>query len=335
MRATDNTGLTSTDLIEITVDLTPTLSIPDDTIKPTAGETALIQTTLSAGAPIRILLKDRNGAVVRTLIAETRAAGSYSDTWDGKDEAGQLLPQGPYYAVLEYELNGETRSLDLTHTTGGFQYTPSRSFFAFTFKPLEDNLLRITFTIPSSRGASEILAVIGLLRSNTRFITLLEQVPLGVGGHTIYWDGLDSNGNFALPPPGDRFILGLIGFTLPDNAIFLEAAPVISNVTVDPNYFDPSTPDFITPADPAATITYDLDKVADIELTVTNLKTGRVLRRIRQTNVPAGTGHSISWDGHASDGLFADKGDYRLTLQAIDTTGSPSLLRFVLMRVFY
>ena len=106
-------------------------------------------------------------------------------------------------------------------------------------------------------------------------------------------------------------------------------------MTVTPNFFDPSTPDFLTPASPRATVTYDLDKLADVELTVTNLQNGRVLRRVRQVNVPAGQGRTIAWDGHAEDGLFVDKGNYRLTVRATDATGNASLVRGALVRVFY
>jgi hypothetical protein len=106
-------------------------------------------------------------------------------------------------------------------------------------------------------------------------------------------------------------------------------------VTVTPNFFDPGTPNFLTPARPTATITYTLDMLADVELTVTNLKTGRVLRRIIKPNTPAGIGHTIAWNGRTDNGLFVDTGDYRLTLRAVNSSGHPSLTRYALVRVFY
>lgn len=225
--------------------------------------------------------------------------------------------------------------MDLTNTTGGVRYNPPRNSLPTTFRPLEDNLLEIRFTIPDAQGASEIQAFVGLFRTDIRLVTLLERVSLGAGVHTIYWDGRDANGNPAVAPPGDSFLFGIFGFTLPDNAVFLKSAPVASNVKVDPNHFDPATPDFLTPANPVATMTYDLSKTAQVELTVTNLKTGRLLRRITQPSVAAGTARTIAWGGHTDSGLFADKGDYRLALSAMDSTGSASLTRYALVRVFY
>ena len=283
---------------------------------------------------MRILIKDDDGAVVRRLVDETRAAGNYSDEWDGVDDSGTPLPHGPYFAVLEYDFDGAVRTVDLTNTTGGLRYNPARNRLPSVFRPFEDDHLTINFNVPSGRGASEVQAFVGLFFVDTRIITLLERVPFGVGGHTIRWDGLDPDGNLAVPPPGDQFLFGIFGFTLPDNAIMLQSAPVISNVTVDPNFFDPSTPDFINPDSPMATVNYDLSKVADVELTVTNLQTGVVIRTITDTNVGAGM-NTIGWDGRADNGLFADKDDYRLALRGIDSTGSVSLTRFALVRVFY
>ena len=335
LRATDNNGLSSIDNVEIVVNLVATLSIPDDTFDPTAGETAAVNTSLNSPAGVKILLKDTSGAVVRTLVNQARAAGSYSDPWDGRNDTGSLLPHGAYYAVLEHTVGGQTRVVDLTNTTGGLRYNPGRNSLPPVFRPLDDDHLTINFTIPANRGASEVQAFIGLFNVDTRFITLLERVPFGVGTHTIRWDGLNPDGKFAVPPPGDSFLFGIFGFTLPDNAIFLQSAPVISNVKVDPNLFDPSTPNFISPRHPLASVTFDLNKTADVELSVTNLHTGRVIRRIQQLNTSAGTGRAIVWDGHADSGLFADRGDYRLTLRAVDSSGGSSINRYALVRVFY
>jgi PKD repeat protein len=335
LRATDDQGLSSVDLIEVTIGLTASLTVPIDTFDPVVGQQAAINTSISAGARVRLLLLDQGRRVVRTLFDEVRPAGNYQDFWDGRDAAGALLRQAPYYAVLEYEVGGETRSVDLTDSTGGVRYNPSRNSLPSIFRPFEDNLLTVNFTIPTARGASEILAFVGLFRIDTRFITLLERVPLGFGTHTIHWDGRAPDGSPAVAPPGDAFLFGIFGFTLPDNAIMIQSAPVVSGVKVDPNYFDPSTPSFLTPDAPVAVVTFNLNKAADVELTVTNLDTGAVMRRFFVPGVAAGNGHTIAWDGRAENGLFADKGDYRLTLRAIDSTGNSSINRFALVRVFH
>lgn len=132
------------------VNATTALSIPDDTFEPSLGEAATIRTTLGAGLPVRLLIKNQSAQVVRKIVDQVRAAGIYNDTWDGRDNAGNTLPEGPYFAVLEYDFGGEVRSLDLTNTTGGARYNPPRNSLPRTFRPFEDNLLEIRFTIPDA-----------------------------------------------------------------------------------------------------------------------------------------------------------------------------------------
>jgi hypothetical protein len=51
---------------------------------------------------------DRNGALVRTLAANERlASGSYSRSWDGRDDAGQNVPPG------DYTVRAVTHNLDI------------------------------------------------------------------------------------------------------------------------------------------------------------------------------------------------------------------------------
>lgn len=330
LRVTDDAGLTSADSIAIDVNVTASLSIPDDTFLPGSGETATVRTTLSGAAPVRLRIHDDTGTAVRTLVNETRAAGTYDDAWDGRDDAGHLARDGAYYAVLEYDIGGRTERIDLTETTGGYRYNPSRNNVGGTFYPYENDPLDIRFTVPSNRGASEILAFVGLYRTDTRVVTLTDREPFGVGTHTIYWDGLLPDGSFAVPPPGDSFLFGIWGYTLPDNAIYLRSAPVISSFAVTPTQHSPAR-DGSRPVQ----ITFDLDKDADLELSVTNLATGGVVFNGRYAGFTVGTSKVLAWDGLNSDGLLPDKGEYRLALTAIDGSGSTSLTRFMLIRVFY
>jgi PKD repeat protein len=305
LRATDNDSDYSQDSLEIFADVTAGLSVPDDTLNLTGGpgDSVAINTTLSGTGRVKLFIQDTAGNRVRLLVDQTRTAGTYNDPWDGSDDAGELLPQGIYHAILEYQVGDEWRRVDLTNSTGGVRYNPSRRGLPSTFRPFEDDLLEITFTVPGSRGASEIQAFVGLFNTDTRIVTLLDRDPLGVGTHTIYWNGLDGDGNLAVAPPGDQFLFGIWGFTLPDNAIFIQAAPVLTDVTVDPNYFDPATPDFLTPDTPVATVNYRLDKTATVELTVTNLQTGSVVKRIRELIDPTPPGLDTFFNDDLEGGI--------------------------------
>jgi PKD repeat protein len=330
VQVTDNAGLTSLDSIAIAVDVSASLSIPDDTFLPGAGETATIRTVLTGTVQVHVRIRDRRGVDVRTLVDETRAAGTYNDAWDGRNDAGELLPDGDYYAILEYQDAGGTHQVDLTYSTGGYRYSPTRSRLTSRFSPYENDPLPITFTVPSSQGASEVLAFVGLYRTDTRVVTLLDREPFGVGTYTIYWDGLLPDGSFAVPPPGDTFLFGIWGYRLPDNAIYLSSAPTISGFSVGPTQYSPAR-DGSRPL----RITFDLNKDADMVLSVQNLTTGRVVFADRFLGFTAGASKVLEWDGLDGEGYLPDKGQYRLALTAIDASGSTSLTRYMLLRVFY
>ena len=330
LRVTDDAGLVSLDSIAIQVDVGASLSIPDDTFLPDQGETAIVRTTLSGGARARVYIRDSAGAIVRTLVDATRPAGTYDDPWDGRDGGGNLLPDGAYYAVLEYDVGAQTKSVDLTQTTGGARYNPPRNSLPSRFSPYNNDPLDITFTVPSNQGASEVLAFVGLFRTDTRLVTLLDRKPFGVGTYTIQWDGLMPNGTFAVPPPGDTFLFGIWGYRLPDNAIYLSAAPRISNLSVQPTQYSPAR-DGSRPL----TLHFDLDKAATMELKVVNLATGGVVFSGQFPGFSTGAGKTLTWNGLNGDGHLPDKGDYRLALTAIDASGGRSLTLYLLLRVFY
>jgi flagellar hook assembly protein FlgD len=131
-----------------------------------------------------------------------------------------------------------------------------------------------------------------------------------------------------------QFIFGMTAFTLPINAIFVERAPELTDVTITPNYFDPYTSTFLTPAKTAAQVAYTLSKPSTVRLQVFRVGTNVLLRTIEQTGAPAGRG-ALSWNGRDDHGIFAEKGDYRLALTATDAAGHQSLVRYGLMKVFY
>jgi PKD repeat protein len=333
LRVTDNAGLTSMDNIEMVVGVDVALSIANETFNPTRGETVAIDTSTSANMPVRLLIKDKNdGRVVRTLVNEVRTAGNYSDPWDGHDDAGQMLPQGAYYAILEYnDVGGKTFDLDLTNTTGGSRSNPQRSAIPNNFSPLAGQPLTIDFTLAQ---ASEVTAFIGRYDVDTRLITFMERVPLGKGTHQVIWNGENADGQLIHPPSGDSFLFGIWSYTLANNAIYLHSGAHISNFSVAPSIFDPTghIDDQGTPEQ--SRLTFDLSNPANVELVVSNAETGKKVAQRQFTGLAAGT-NTISWDGRDDNGLVVASGRYRLGVVAIDSTGFRSLRLYALQRVYY
>ncbi len=66
---------------------------------PTYGRTT-VRFSLQTPAQLRLEICDLRGRLVRPLIAEYRAAGSYAIEWDKRDGAGLEVPSGIYFARL-------------------------------------------------------------------------------------------------------------------------------------------------------------------------------------------------------------------------------------------
>ncbi len=303
---------------------------------------ANINTSISAGTKVSIFIKDAVGNIVRTLVNnETRALGSYSDYWDVKDDDGFLVNDGLCYAVLEYLFDGQVMTYDLTNSTGGNRFVPARQSTGGTTsnpvqsKPFEDQFMPIDFTL---NNASEVTLFVGILWStNTRVKTIFNRFPMPAGSHTVYWDGLDDNENIALAPPGNYLILGIWGYTLPDNGMLVTGGITeIGDVSADPNYFNPFNEKCDSGGnDEGIIISYNIPEDADfVELRVYSLSTGNLIRVDTQSNVSAGD-NVYFWDGKNNDGEYADIGDYQVGIIARNNRGSESMLRYTLVRIDY
>lgn len=331
LRATDNDGLFNSALVEIIVENNVSLSLTTDTFDPDSGNTVQINTTLGAGSDIKLLLKDNDGNIVRNLVQSTRVAGSYEDIWDGKDDSGVVLPEGTYYAILEYQSGGDMLLHDLTNTTGGGRYNPSRSRIPRTFSPFAGQPMTVDYTLSK---ASEVTAFIGRFNVNTRLITFFERVPMGRGSHRLTWNGENADGQLIHPPPGDRFLFGIWGYYLPDNAIYLQSGAHVSDLSISPPILDPTgyVDDQGTPR--RSVISFDLSKAANVELTVADTETGHTFVQRSVNGLVAGV-NTIEWDGKDDDGVYVAPGRYRLGVAAYDDKGFRSLRIYALQRVYY
>jgi hypothetical protein len=123
-----------------TIDVTYAIDVSRtvEAFDPTQAQTAGIATVLSAPTTMSLRLIDRAGAPVRTLAANVRRnPGHYTDVWNGRNDAGQVVPDGVYYFILDYNVDGQTRHVDLTNTADPNGHAPAVTY-PLTFNPIED-----------------------------------------------------------------------------------------------------------------------------------------------------------------------------------------------------
>ncbi|MBL8350364.1 MAG: PKD domain-containing protein [Burkholderiaceae bacterium] len=324
-------GSQADDVKQVSVTATASLALNTDTLDAQLAQTVSINTTLSAATRVSVVVETRGGTAVRTVLPFTdRAAGSYTDSWDGKDGGGQYVPEGIYKAVLLYELNGVPQRLDLSTTTGGQEYNPSRTSIPSTFEPYNYRPLTIDFSLTR---ASEVTAFMGSFNVDTRYVTFYTRQAFGRGTHRITWNGDNAEGQIIKPAPGDAFLFGIFGYTLPNNGIFVRNGVQLSAMSAAPPIFDPTG--LTAAAQPnKCAVQFTLSLPATAELVVQDSITGAVVSRLQYPGLPAGA-NTVLWDGKTSDGRYAAPGTYRLGVTAIQANGFRSLSSYVLQRVYY
>lgn len=333
LRVTDGQGRRSRDRILVMPTINASLEIARDSFVPSSGETALILTRQTATAPVRLQLRDAGGRTVRHLVEGIREAGTFVDAWDGRDDAGRRLPHGVYTALLELDTPAGPLRVDPGPTSGGEIVRPRLEEREWQVSPFTDELLELSFELTPQMGAATVTVTVGLETAAKRFLTLLDRVPLGVGRHTVYWDGYDQEGLLAIRP-GDRLLAAGNAYMLPTNAILLVDRPVVASLTADPNVIHPVVDSFFRRDRPGVTVRFSLAEPSDLVFTVRNLRNGGLVHRRSLPQQPGGEDQTLSWDGRTEDGHLAAPGDYRLSLEATTALGAPSLLRQAVVRVF-
>ena len=71
----------------------------------------LITYHLSSPGPVKLVIYNVLGQPVRTLVDETRGAGTYHVRWDARDDGGALLSTGVYIAHLSYPGGAQNQRL--------------------------------------------------------------------------------------------------------------------------------------------------------------------------------------------------------------------------------
>jgi len=332
LRVTDNDGKTAVDSVTIKTSLGISTS-RTGLFNPTAGETGSISSTLTADAIVTIKIVDQAGNVVRTLVDNvSRTAGSYTDTWDGKDDLGNLVPDGVYYFVIEYTVKGETYTYDLREIAQYAERYPGISHQRF-FSPYEDDFYKVTYYLSNPSEVSMYIWTWGVGYANIQHVrTLFVRELRGVGSHTELWDGTDDKG---VPVATDKqYANALVIWEIADNGIIITGdRPEITNVSADPNYFNPVYNPYGSKPAQYTIVSFNLSEQANVDCRITNDE-GVLVRTITKNDLPAGA-NNIIWDGKDMAGKLVKDGSYKITLTAIDSNGNRSMSRSALVVVYY
>jgi flagellar hook assembly protein FlgD len=309
--------------------------------------TSNVPTTLNETLTIYSVI---TGALVRTLLNNVpREAGTYQDVWNGTNDAGQPVADGPYRYVIVVT-NGSTFTWDDgTHYIGTTKTQlpyptckndagalVSCSSTGITFDPYTNKPLRIDYCVPGKPDntcPNNLPAIViakatsasetdDVCRGTDCFLTEYQ----ASGNHEISWYGRSINGTF----------LAGAGITIirrtdiwPRNVTLLYgSAPVISNLAFSSAVFNPaSAPSPLANGEAITmTLTSPASRPVSVKAEFRNITSGSILRTISTALQPAGT-FEIDWDGRADNGAWVAPGLYEVIITATDSAGSATVVK--------
>ena len=95
-----------------------------------------------------LAIKDKDCRVVRTLANAARPAGTYADAWEGRDDAGAHLPDGPYFVVATVSDGTHSMAWDQRHEFLDNYFDSKDALEIAPFDPFDNRPLAVTYTSP-------------------------------------------------------------------------------------------------------------------------------------------------------------------------------------------
>ncbi|MFP4441894.1 MAG: FlgD immunoglobulin-like domain containing protein [Spirochaetia bacterium] len=271
-------------------------------------------------------LRDVDSFIDSLLSVESGITIPDSIHWDGRDNSGNVLPDGEYYIILEsWDSKGNIGS------SGQYRITIDNGYPEVSLKlPVGDNLLfspdgdgrKDTITILQS-GSSE-AEWTGIIENAETGEVILEKAWQGVPPEKFIWDGRSSSGILqddgiyryqitALDSGGNEVTASV------ENIILRKEIPEVS-LTISLGVFSPNrdgVKDYveITPVVPESAA-----RIKEWSFTVSNRSGTPVLSRRESGSLPG----SFIFDGRNDAGKLLEEGAYSAELNAVYRNGGIS-----------
>jgi parallel beta-helix repeat protein len=155
---------------------------------PSSNQSSAISYTLSRGALVTIRIGTYS-SFFRTLIQDAkRPAGENIDYWDGRDDNGDIVPEGTYIVAIYITTDPDPMPATAPRITEPLA-TPAR------FDPTTDAGATISYNL--SKDAK---VTVGIYDFNDNLIrNLVTNILQSQGSNSVIWDGKNESGNYVYP----------------------------------------------------------------------------------------------------------------------------------------
>jgi flagellar hook assembly protein FlgD len=239
------------------------------------------------------------------------SAGAQLFTWDGKNNAGNVVPDEAYLYVLEASDGAVSATYNPSAPTGTGTVTCSQD----SFNPYKNDPMTISYSVsPAARVDIKIT-------SGLNTFTIMNSIAHAVGSYTYDWDGRDQNG--AIVSDGSIASCFITRLLRENHIVTTGNTPKITFVRTDPYDIHLSYGQFTR-------IKYNLSGAANVSVQLIS-PSGTTMTLIDNQPQAAGL-NEVDWKGFAdpSERLLTVKEDgvFTFLVRAVNpVTGSQSQSR--------
>lgn len=176
------------------------------------GESVAVRFSVNLPARAELSWFDARDLLVRKIVSTTDVKpGEASLSWDGRDEAGRMVPSEAYhYTLVAQTRDGDRQEFDLTDSTGGADVR-------LTDAKLDPDRSGVHYVV---RNWSRVNIRIGMREGGPLLHSLENWQVRAPGEHLAKWDGMDASGVINLGGSEGLEVWGS-SFELPDNTVFV------------------------------------------------------------------------------------------------------------------
>ncbi len=296
-----------------------------------AGGHVTLTSVLPLPAKETMVLKDMKGTVVRTLINESRPAGTYADKWDGSGDGGRRLRDDQYRWVATFNDGSHSFTIDLSRVLDGDFELKSHAEYPL-WNPFGGVPLRFSHTF---ERPGEIALVFSRATFNVApkcdppdfFCRYLDGYRPS-GEFAYEWAGVDDTGAFR-PDIHAIFVISHHEDLAKNAIIVFGGRPSISRLSVSPATYQPG----LDSLDVTFLLHTFQNETTSVAIRWMNQQSRSVLRTVTISDVKPGV-VKAAWDGRADGGARVAPGNYLLRVRAVDALGQEAVAE-VLTTVVY
>ncbi|MFH1440582.1 MAG: FlgD immunoglobulin-like domain containing protein, partial [Candidatus Omnitrophota bacterium] len=307
------------------------IKLPQLSFNPGSGESCTISYNLSKDAILSIRIYNSDDLLVRNLLNnQPRAAGIHTDSWDGKDDNGNIIPDGAYYFIIEDSISGQPLVVFDPRGTGGQDISHSVYLQAADFNPLANTPAILSYNLPQAANVTIKVRTYRLYGPAIKVIKYV--VPEPSGSNQAVWDGRDELGQIV---GNGSNTFALWAYTLVDKSIVVTGGmpKLLESILVSPDInFSPKDNPYSQGAK-QININYKTSKPCNVYINMYNENNVLVKTLLNSQARPTGQNIEI-WDGKADNGVLAPEGLYRIDLQ-LESNGNYSEIYSAAALIYY